>query len=64
MGLVQTTAHAKRGINSEHVPRYLGEFECRFNRRYDLAAMQSTTPACLGAVTPPVGSSKVAGGSG
>ena len=28
-----------RAINSKHVPRYLVEFECRFNRRYDLAAM-------------------------
>jgi hypothetical protein len=26
-------------INSKHVPRYLAEFEYRFNRRYDLAAM-------------------------
>jgi len=24
---------------SKHVPRYLAEFEYRFNRRYDLAAM-------------------------
>jgi hypothetical protein len=28
-----------RAINGEHVPRYLAEFEYRFNRRYDLAAM-------------------------
>ena len=28
-----------RAISSKHVPRYLAEFECRFNRRYDLAAM-------------------------
>ena len=28
-----------RTINSKHVPRYLAEFEYRFNRRYDLAAM-------------------------
>jgi ISXO2-like transposase domain len=28
-----------RAINSKHVPRYLAEFECRFNRRYDLASM-------------------------
>ena len=28
-----------RAINSKHVPRYLAEFEYRFNRRYDLAAM-------------------------
>jgi ISXO2-like transposase domain len=26
-------------INTKHVPRYLAEFEYRFNRRYDLAAM-------------------------
>lgn len=29
-----------RSINSKHVPRYLAEFEYRFNRRYDLAAMK------------------------
>jgi transposase-like protein len=28
-----------RCISSKHVPRYLAEFEYRFNRRYDLAAM-------------------------
>ena len=28
-----------RAVNSKHVPRYLAKFECRFNRRYDLAAM-------------------------
>ncbi len=28
-----------RSINRKHVPRYLAEFEYRFNRRYDLAAM-------------------------
>jgi transposase-like protein len=28
-----------RAISTQHVPRYLAEFECRFNRRYDLAAM-------------------------
>ena len=26
-------------IRDKHVPRYLAEFEYRFNRRYDLAAM-------------------------
>ena len=26
-------------IRGKHVPRYLAEFEYRFNRRYDLAAM-------------------------
>lgn len=30
-----------RAISSKHVPRYLAEFEYRFNRRYDLAAMIS-----------------------
>ena len=28
-----------RAIGDKHVPRYLAEFEYRFNRRYDLAAM-------------------------
>ena len=28
-----------RTIHDKHVPRYLAEFEYRFNRRYDLAAM-------------------------
>ncbi len=28
-----------RSINGKHFPRYLAEFEYRFNRRYDLAAM-------------------------
>ena len=28
-----------RAIGQKHVPRYLAEFEYRFNRRYDLAAM-------------------------
>ena len=28
-----------RAIEPKHVPRYLAEFEYRFNRRYDLAAM-------------------------
>ena len=28
-----------RLISTKHVPRYLAEFEYRFNRRYDLAAM-------------------------
>jgi ISXO2-like transposase domain len=28
-----------RAINGKHVPRYLAEFEYRFSRRYDLAAM-------------------------
>jgi hypothetical protein len=45
------TYHA---INTKHVPRYLAEFEYRFNRRYDLAAMiprlawaPSEPPLCL-----------------
>jgi ISXO2-like transposase domain len=28
-----------RATDQKHVPRYLAEFEYRFNRRYDLAAM-------------------------
>ena len=28
-----------RSISAKHVPRYLAEFEYRFNRRYDLGAM-------------------------
>ena len=28
-----------RAISEKHVPRYLAEFEYRYNRRYDLAAM-------------------------
>ena len=28
-----------RSVNSKHVPRTLAEFQYRFNRRYDLAAM-------------------------
>ena len=28
-----------RAVREKHVPRYLAEFEYRFNRRYDLAAM-------------------------
>jgi transposase-like protein/ribosomal protein L37AE/L43A len=28
-----------RAIRQKHIPRYLAEFEYRFNRRYDLAAM-------------------------
>jgi len=42
-----------RAIRDKHVPRYLAEFECRFNRRYDLAAMMPR----LGSVavrTPPI----------
>ena len=30
-----------RAIDQKHVPRYLAEFEYRFNRRYDLAAMMA-----------------------
>src|SRR6202007_3005112 len=29
-----------RNIRDRHVPRYLAEFEYRFNRRYDLATMR------------------------
>ncbi len=28
-----------RAVQEKHVPRYLAEFEYRFNRRYDLEAM-------------------------
>src|SRR5208337_4586494 len=28
-----------RAVREKHVPRYLAEFEYRFNRRYDLGAM-------------------------
>jgi hypothetical protein len=28
-----------RAISSKHAPRYLAEFEYRYNRRYDLASM-------------------------
>jgi transposase-like protein len=28
-----------RAVRDKHIPRYLAEFEYRFNRRYDLAAM-------------------------
>ena len=28
-----------RAIRQKHIPRYLAEFEYRFNRRYDLATM-------------------------
>ena len=28
-----------RAIRDKHVPRYFAEFEYRFNRRYDLAAI-------------------------
>jgi hypothetical protein len=28
-----------RAVRDKHVPRYLAEFEYRFNRRYDLAAV-------------------------
>jgi hypothetical protein len=42
-----------RAISSKHVPRYLAEFEYRFNRRYNLAAMipRLTRAATL---TPPM----------
>src|ERR1700740_451179 len=31
-----------RAIRDKHVPRYLAEFEYRFNRRYDLAAIMTS----------------------
>ena len=33
------TVGTYRAIDQKHVPRYLAEFEYRFNRRYDLAYM-------------------------
>tara|TARA_Y100001001_G_C7814953_1_gene241190 strand:- start:12 stop:248 length:237 start_codon:yes stop_codon:yes gene_type:complete len=42
--------HAIRG---QHAPRYLAEFECRFNRRYDLNAMLPRFLA-VAARTPPM----------
>jgi len=38
LGNIQTAITATyRAIRQQHVPRYLTEFEYRFNRRYDLA---------------------------
>ena len=42
-----------RSIAPKHVPRYLAEFEYRFNRRYDLAAMPPRL-ATAAAQTPPM----------
>jgi hypothetical protein len=42
-----------RAISSKHVPRYLAEFEYRFNRRYDLASMVPRL-AFIGTRTPPM----------
>jgi len=42
-----------RAIRDKHVPRYLAEFEYRFNRRYDLAAMMPRL-GYLAARTPPM----------
>jgi hypothetical protein len=42
-----------RAISTKHVPRYLAEFEYRFNRRYDLAAMVPRL-AQTGVQTPPM----------
>jgi len=33
-----------RAVREKHVPRYLAEFEYRFNRRYDLGAMIRVSP--------------------
>ncbi|OYV68729.1 MAG: hypothetical protein B7Z67_12085 [Acidiphilium sp. 21-60-14] len=33
-----------RAISTKHVPRYLVEFEYRFNRRYDLASIRLASP--------------------
>ena len=37
--IVGTYRGTYRAIHETHVPRYLAEFEYRFNRRYDLATM-------------------------
>ena len=42
-----------RSIAPKHVPRYLAEFEYRFNRRHDLAAMLPRL-ATAAAQTPPM----------
>ena len=42
-----------RSIAPKHAPRYLAEFEYRFNRRYDLAAMLPRL-ATAAAQTPPM----------
>jgi hypothetical protein len=42
-----------RAIRDKHVPRYLAEFEYRFNRRYDLAAMMPRL-GYLAVRTPPM----------
>jgi transposase-like protein len=42
-----------RAIEQKHVPRYLAEFEYRFNRRYDLAAMMPRLAWCS-VRTPPM----------
>jgi ISXO2-like transposase domain len=45
-------AGAYRAINSNHVSRYLAEFEYRFNRRCDLAAMIPHVPWVAVRTTP------------
>src|SRR5207244_10161598 len=42
-----------RAIRDKHVPRYLAEFEYRFNRHYDLAAMMPRL-AYVALRTPPM----------
>jgi transposase-like protein len=42
-----------RSVSSKHVPRYLAEFEYRFNRRYELASMIPRL-ASAGVRTPPM----------
>ena len=40
LGNIKTSLTATyRGISAKHVPRYLAEFEYRFNRRFDLTAI-------------------------
>ena len=43
-----------RSIAPKHVPRYLAEFEYRFNRRYDLAAMMPRRLATAALQAPPM----------
>ncbi len=47
---LQGTFHA---IRKKHVPRYLAEFEYRFNRRFNLPAMIERL-LCVALRTPPM----------
>lgn len=54
LGNVKNALHGTyHALNSRHLPRYLAEFEYRFNRRFDLASMvPRLLLAC--ALTPPM----------